>query len=149
MRSKAMPKRGRAEKTSAWRTSKLGRWSCLARDFTKATHLLFWSMASTDAAPRLQHSTLRLPVPQKRSSTRVCSQSRWFCRTLKRASLAKSVVGLTGNPAGTCNLLPFRVPPTMRITKCRPRPNGGGGASRPKPRHRQCRVGAGRARGWV
>src|SRR5688572_23872949 len=87
--------------TSALTTDRLVKPSFSFTELIKAVQRGCLSTAVTETDPREQHSKDILPVPAKRSSTWQLSRSKLFSRMLKRDSLARSVVGLTGKPAGT------------------------------------------------
>jgi len=72
------------------------------------------STATIFGHPRLINSKEILPVPANKSKTLVSSKSMRLFKILKRAVLAKSVVGLTGKPLGGCSKRPLKFPPIMR-----------------------------------
>lgn len=77
-------------------------------------HLGLLSTANRLATPREINSKEIFPVPAHRSNTFFSSKSKWFSRTLKSPSFAKSVVGRDGKLGGVEKRLPLRNPLIMR-----------------------------------
>lgn len=73
------------------------------------------STAVTLLIPLEANSILMFPVPENRSSTSQLSKSYVLYSILNKASLAMSVVGLTGKLAGALKRIPLSFPPIIRI----------------------------------
>ncbi|MNN38737.1 hypothetical protein D3C81_1527450 [compost metagenome] len=102
-------------KTSAFLVLICSSFIFLAVSVIYCTHLKCKSTESTCSTPRDASSKLIFPVPAKRSRQFKPSNSKRFCRILNKASLAISVVGLTGKLVGGFSLKPPILPPIIRI----------------------------------
>ena len=86
----------------------------LAVELIKPACLGFISTLVMSLQPREASSSEIEPIPAKRSKTDKLDKSKRCSKILKRASLAKSVVGLTSKFFGAEIFLPFQTPEMIR-----------------------------------